>query len=71
VEWDQFMREERARKLAHLRVLMSGNVTILARSENRTEDVSSEIIRETLVLIEQIETILRRHRLPLEDQPVE
>ena len=54
----QFLREERERKLAHIQVLMSGNVTITAKIGERPEDVSAEIIRENLRLVSQIEKLL-------------
>lgn len=58
MEWEQFLIDERARKLAHVQVLMSGSVTISAKFGYETEDVSAEIIREDLRLISEIEQIL-------------
>lgn len=58
MEWEQFLIDERARKLAHVQVLMSGSVTIIARFGEGSEDVSAEIIREDLRLITNIEQIL-------------
>jgi len=58
MEWEQFLLDERARKLAHVQVLMSGNVTITARIGEKSEDVSAEIIREDLRLISSIERII-------------
>ena len=59
MEWEKFLLEERARKLPHVQVLMSENVTISAKLGDQSEDVSAEIIREDLRLITGIECILQ------------
>ena len=62
MEWHQFMREERARKLAVIDSLSSGSMTIAVSSQ----DVSANIAEEFRHHVAQIETILRAAGQPLD-----
>lgn len=65
MSWERFLIDERARKLAQVQVLMSGNVTITAAFGDSAEDVSAQIISENLRLVEEIDGILEAEKVGL------
>jgi hypothetical protein len=58
MDYRQFLCEERERKLALIRLLISGSVSIVARSGDGESDVSTYIIQENRDQIAQIEAVL-------------
>jgi hypothetical protein len=58
MDWRQFLFEERDRKLALIRLLMTGSVSIVTRSEDGECDVSARIVQEKQDQVAQIEAVL-------------
>lgn len=59
MEWYEFLREERARKLNSIEALSSGSLVISARTDGVVRDVSAEMIADHQQHIAELEEILR------------
>jgi hypothetical protein len=65
MDYRQFLCEERDRKLALIRLLISGSVSIVAKSGDGESDVSTYIIQENRDQIAQIEAVLADEGAPI------
>lgn len=66
MEWHQYLREERARKLSAIKDLSSGRITLSVRSDGEVRDTSTDMIAEHEKHIAEIEEILRAADEPFE-----
>jgi hypothetical protein len=65
MEWYDFLREERARKLENIKQLSSGNVRITVRTDGELRDVSDEMVADDKSHVAEIEEILTKADQPL------
>ena len=66
MDWHQFLRDERSRKLASVEALLSGGLVISTRGGGEIRDVTAEMVDQHQLHIAEIENILATAGEPLD-----